>query len=87
MDRSPTKKGSGEGRVTHAIVDKDLALLLALGLLHSDGGDGIQLWDVQFLLGVHALLPLLHERREDRPSLDLGGGIGSLGLLGLEDAI
>lgn len=41
---------------TYRIIDKSLALLLALGLDHSNRCDLVQLGQIQLLLGVYSLL-------------------------------
>lgn len=72
---------------TYAIVDKDLALLLALGLDDADGSDGVERGDAKLLFRVHLGLALLEEGA-DALVLDLLGGDGTaLGFLGLGDAV
>lgn len=48
---------------TYRIVNESLALLLTLGLHHTNRGDRIQLGQSQFLLGIFSLLRLLQQTR------------------------
>ncbi len=71
---------------TYPIIDKDLALLFTLGLDHADGRDRVKRGNAQLRLGIRSLFALL-EKCADTLVLDLLGGDGAGGLLGLGDAV
>lgn len=75
-----------EEKVLYPVIDKDLALLLALGLYDTNGSDHVQLGDPKLFFRVRLLLGL-SQQGSAVLLLDLLGRRGALGLLGLDDAI